>query len=136
MCFADRTVGPPGTTATPRESSIATLRIDLLETLYLTWRIPAWSTNLAQRVTARPKIVVLDSGLAAHQVNISPERMHPTRQPEPAGGLLEPLPSGAIVVERNPGRRADHAVNGNSDRGLEVADRLLGACTEAAVGVE
>ncbi len=62
--------------------------LDLLETLYLMWLVPAWSTNLTQRVTARPKIVVLDSGLAAHQVNISPESMHPTRRPEPAGGQI------------------------------------------------
>ncbi len=70
--------------------------LDLLETLYLTWRVPAWSTNLTQRVTARPKIVVLDSGLAAHQMNLSPESMHPTRQPEPAGGLLEAFVLGEL----------------------------------------
>jgi uncharacterized protein len=63
--------------------------LDLLEMLYLIWRVPAWSTNLTNRVTARPKLVVLDSGLAAHLINVSPTSMHPTRSPAPAGGLLE-----------------------------------------------
>ena len=63
--------------------------LDLLETLYLIWRVPAWSTNLTSRVTGRPKGVVLDSGLAAHQINVSPASMRPTFQPAPAGGLLE-----------------------------------------------
>ena len=63
--------------------------LDLLETLYLIWRVPAWSTNLTSRVAERPKVVVLDSGLAAHQINASPASLHPTRQPKPAGGLLE-----------------------------------------------
>lgn len=63
--------------------------LDLLETLYLIWRVPAWSTNLTRRVTGRPKIVVLDSGLAAHTNNVSATSMGPTRDPAPAGGLLE-----------------------------------------------
>ncbi len=63
--------------------------LDLLETLYLIWRVPGWSTNLTSRVIGRPKVLVLDSGLAAHQINVSPESMRPTLQPAPAGGLLE-----------------------------------------------
>lgn len=63
--------------------------LDLLESLYLIWRVPSWSTNLTKRITGRSKLVVLDSGLAAHLVNISPASMDPTRQPGPAGGLIE-----------------------------------------------
>lgn len=63
--------------------------LDLLETLYLIWRVPAWSANLTKRVTSRPKLALLDSGLAAHLINVSPASLDPTRQPTRAGGLLE-----------------------------------------------
>ena len=63
--------------------------LDLLEAMYLIWRLPAWSTNLTKRVTGRPKTVLLDSGLAAHLLHVSPSSMHPTRQPTSAGPLLE-----------------------------------------------
>lgn len=63
--------------------------LDLLDTLYLTWRLPAWSTNLTNRVAERPKIALLDSGLAAHLIHVSPTSLRPDRTPEPAGPLLE-----------------------------------------------
>lgn len=63
--------------------------LDLLETLYLIWRVPAWSANFTKRVVAHPKITIFDSGLAAHLINISPTSLRPTGQPTPAGGLLE-----------------------------------------------
>lgn len=70
--------------------------LDLLDTLYLTWRVPAWSTNLTSRVVGRPKIVVIDSGLAAHLLHVTPASMHPTRHPEPAGPLLEAFVLGEL----------------------------------------
>lgn len=39
--------------------------VDLLGTLFLVHRIPAWSTNLSKRVVSRPKVALLDAGLAA-----------------------------------------------------------------------
>ena len=63
--------------------------LDLLEALYIIWRIPGWSTNLTSRVVSRPKLVLLDSGLAAHLINVSPTSMETTHNPNPAGGLLE-----------------------------------------------
>jgi len=70
--------------------------LDLLETLYLTWRVPAWSTNLTNRVIGRPKIVLLDSGLAANLLHLTPASLHPTRHPEPAGPLLEAFVLGEL----------------------------------------
>jgi hypothetical protein len=69
--------------------------LDLLETLYLVWRVPAWSTNLTSRVTGRAKLVVLDSGLAAHLAHLTPASMALTANPEPAGPLLE----GMVLAE-------------------------------------
>jgi len=45
--------------------------LDLLETLFLVHRLPAWSTNLSQRVVSRPKIALHDTGLAARLLNVS-----------------------------------------------------------------
>ena len=70
--------------------------LDLLETLYLTWRVPPWSTNLSNRIASRPKAVMLDCGLAARLINVSPESLHPTREPKPAGGLLEAFVLGEL----------------------------------------
>lgn len=63
--------------------------LDLLEALYLVRRIPAWSSNFTKRVVGRPKATLVDSGLVASLLNLSPEAMHPTRNPTPAGPLLE-----------------------------------------------
>ncbi len=59
--------------ATDAEIPVRTLPpyLDLLETLYLIDRIPAWSTNLSKRVVDRPKVLLLDSGLAARLVNVN-----------------------------------------------------------------
>ncbi|WP_343203265.1 ATP-binding protein [Mycobacterium tuberculosis] len=63
--------------------------LDLLETLYLIDRIPAWSTNLSKRVVDRPKVLLLDSGLAARLVNVSPTGAGPHANPNAAGAIIE-----------------------------------------------
>lgn len=63
--------------------------LDLLEMLYLIWRIPAWSSNLTNRLVKRPKIALTDSGLLAHLLNLSPAGMDLLRDPTPAGPLIE-----------------------------------------------
>lgn len=63
--------------------------LDLLETLYLIDRVPAWSTNLSKRVVDRPKVLLLDSGLAARLVNVSPTGAGPNVNPDAAGAIIE-----------------------------------------------
>jgi predicted AAA+ superfamily ATPase len=69
--------------------------LDLLETLFLVQRIPAWSTNLSKRVVERPKISLLDTGLAARLVNVAAIGAGLAGTPEIAGQLLE----GCVVGE-------------------------------------
>lgn len=45
--------------------------LDLLESLFLVHRVPAWSTNLSQRVVSRPKVALDDTGVAARLMNVS-----------------------------------------------------------------
>ncbi len=61
----------------------------LLETLYLVHRLPGWSPHLATRAVTRPKVALLDTGLAASLVNVSPAGAGPAGDPQYAGRLLE-----------------------------------------------
>lgn len=70
--------------------------VDLLHTLYLIQTIPAWFTNFAQRVVERPKVSLLDSGLAARLINISAAGAAPEASPKVAGGLLEGFVAGEL----------------------------------------
>lgn len=63
----------------------------LLEAVFLVHRLPAWGTTLRSRVSARPKIHVLDYGVAARLLRLSPaklERLDPPTLTQ-FGHLLE-----------------------------------------------
>jgi predicted AAA+ superfamily ATPase len=47
----------------------------LLETLFLTARLEAWSTNLLGRVIKTPKAYVADSGLLCHLIGVDVDRL-------------------------------------------------------------
>ena len=67
----------------------------LLDLLFVTRRIPAWSSNLATRAVATPKLVLTDSGLNAHLTGMSPRRArHPTA---PVGPLIETFVLGELA---------------------------------------
>lgn len=68
--------------------------LDLLDLVFITRRVPAWSSNLATRAVATPKLVVNDSGLAAHLTGMSIKRArHPAA---PVGPLLETFVLGEL----------------------------------------
>lgn len=77
-------------------ASSLTRLIELLETLYLIQRVPAWSTNLSKRVVSRPKTSLLDTGLAARLVNVSATGAAPGINGEVAGNLLEGFVAGEL----------------------------------------
>jgi uncharacterized protein len=61
--------------------------MSLLEEIFLIRRIPGWSRNLGTRVTATPKLVFVDSGIAARLLSVD---SHALRRPgAPFGPLLE-----------------------------------------------
>jgi uncharacterized protein len=58
-----------------------------LANVFVIQLIPAWSTNLSKKVIRRPKLVIVDSGLAAHLTGTTVRRAEdPTA---PIGALLE-----------------------------------------------
>jgi len=69
--------------------------LNLLDLLFITRHIPAWSTNLTTRAVATPKLVLTDSGLAAHLTGMSLRR---ARQPTaPVGPLVETFVLGELT---------------------------------------
>lgn len=70
--------------------------LELLETLYLIHVLPAWGDNLTKRVTGRPKVALLDTGLAARLNHVTPSAMAPGAVSEAAGGLLESFVAGEL----------------------------------------
>jgi len=63
----------------------------LLEAVFLLHRLPAWGTTLGSRAASRPKIHVVDPGLAARLLRLSPDKLarrEPTALTE-LGHLLE-----------------------------------------------
>lgn len=49
--------------------------VDVLEDVYLIRNLPAWGKTLSSRTSGKPKIHLLDSGLAARLLRITPERL-------------------------------------------------------------
>ncbi|MGH2878611.1 MAG: ATP-binding protein [Solirubrobacteraceae bacterium] len=49
--------------------------VDLLETLFLIHRLPAWHSNLLSRLVKAPKLHVIDSGLLAYLLGANEERV-------------------------------------------------------------
>lgn len=49
--------------------------VRLLETLFLIRRLPAWGRTLRSRAAHSPKLHVVDSGLAAYLLGITPEKL-------------------------------------------------------------
>lgn len=70
--------------------------LDLLETLYLIHVLPAWGDNLTKRVTGRPKVSLLDTGLAARLNHVTPAAMAPGAVSDTAGGLFESFVAGEL----------------------------------------
>lgn len=58
-----------------------------LATAFLVQLVPAWSVNLSAKVVRRPKLVVVDSGLAAGLIGATPARL--ATAPDLLGPLLE-----------------------------------------------
>ncbi|MFA7239067.1 MAG: ATP-binding protein [Sulfuricellaceae bacterium] len=59
----------------------------LLETLFLVYRLPAWERNLGKRLVKAPKVFLPDSGMLAHLVELSAERL--TLEAGLPGSLIE-----------------------------------------------
>lgn len=61
--------------ATGLDWNTGELYLKLLESVFLVQRLPAWGTTLKSRATSKPKIHLLDSGVAARLLRVTPRRL-------------------------------------------------------------
>jgi predicted AAA+ superfamily ATPase len=73
--------------------------VALLETVYLVYRLPAWSTNLSKKAIRHPKLHFVDAGLAAHLLGMGADALC---RPDgiAAGPLLESFVAGELARQR------------------------------------
>lgn len=87
-----------------RQSGIPETSVDpyvrLLETLYLVHRLPAWGNSLPQRVVGRPKIIVIDSGVAAHLAGQTAERLTTFAADDQFGPLFEAFVASELLKQQ------------------------------------
>ena len=83
------------------EKSTAENYIKLLEAVYLVHRLPAWGTTLGSRITRHPKVHLVDSGVMAWMLNLTPQKIalgEPSVLTE-YGHLLETFAVGEILKQ-------------------------------------
>lgn len=83
------------------EKSTAENYVKLLEAVFLVQRLPAWGTTLGSRITRHPKMHLVDSGVMAWLLNLTPQKI---AQADPAtltdyGHLLETFAVGEILKQ-------------------------------------
>lgn len=118
-----------------RDQSGSYLR--LLELVYLTFELPAWSTNLSSRVSKRPKLHLVDSGLAAHLQNLNATQLAAT-DPNGAtrfGALLETFVVTEVIKQLGWSTTDARPHHYRTADGIEV-DLVLEAPDGRIVGVE
>lgn len=67
--------------------STARRYLGILRAVFLVVELPAWSTSLTTRLVKAPKVMLADSGLAAHVLGVDRARLD--ADPQLLGGLLE-----------------------------------------------
>lgn len=75
--------------------------VRLLEAVFLVHRLPAWGTTLSSRAASRPKIHVVDSGVAARLLRLTPDKLN-RRDPSALtelGHLLETFVVGELMKQ-------------------------------------
>lgn len=107
--------------------------VDLLETLFLIYRLPAWHSNLLSRLVKAPKLHIVDSGLLAYLLSANAERVW--SDPQTAGALIETFVVMEIVRQLSVDPDPPRAFHFRDRHGHEV-DMVLERRDGAVVGIE
>ncbi len=134
--LAGRTGGLLNTTDLSRGTGIAltSLRryLGLLEAMFLVRLIPAWTGNPARRLAKAPKVMFVDSGLAAHLAEVDAATM--ATSPTRFGPLLENFVFTELAKQASWHPRPVHLSHFRTHAGEEV-DLVL-ECGGRVIGVE
>jgi uncharacterized protein len=107
--------------------------VDLLETLFLVHRLPAWHSSVLGRLAKAPKLHVLDSGLLAYLLSADEGRMR--TDDRVAGALVETFVVMELVRQASADHDPPHMFHFRDRDGREV-DLVLQRRDGSVVGVE
>ena len=105
----------------------------LLEAVFLVRTVPPWHANIGKRLVKTPKVLLCDSGLAAHLMGIDAARLAQDRGL--FGGLLESFVAMEIVKQIGWSKAAPALYHFRTHEGDEV-DLVLEHRSGALVGIE
>lgn len=109
---------------------------ELLQRVYLIEELPAWGANLARAAVRSPKLVVCDSGLAAHLIGMSRARFVAGPDTRPgAGNLFETFVLTELLKIREWAKSDPRAYHWRDRSGREV-DLILEQRDGSVVAVE
>jgi uncharacterized protein len=136
--IAGRTAGEHNVSALARSfgcsPEVMTRMLGLLESVYVHYRLPAWSRNLTSKVARKPKIHMTDSGLAAALCGVDAEML---RRPEAtvSGAVLETFVVGELSRQLTWSDSEATMFHWRDRDGAEV-DVVLELPTGPVVGIE
>lgn len=107
--------------------------LTLLQTTFLLNTVPAWSGNLSKRLVRSPKIMLCDTGLAAHLQGVDEERL--SEEPTLRGPLLESFVAMELYKQASYSERRLDLYHYRTQSGEEV-DILMEDRSGRLVGVE
>jgi len=105
----------------------------LLEALFILAPLPPWSSHLGKRLVKAPKLLLRDTGLLAHLLGATQERLD--RDPDLLGGLLETFVAGEARMQIGWAKDRLHLFHYRTLPGQEV-DLLLERSDGRIVGLE
>jgi uncharacterized protein len=98
--------------------------VALLEALHLVTLVPAWSTNVTTRAKRRPKVTLVDTGLAADLCGLGDQAFAPTADGVAAGALFDTFVTTEVIKQATwSGRSVD--VSYFRDRNGAEVDLIL-----------
>ncbi len=106
----------------------------LLETLYLTHRLPAWRASLGSREVAAPKLHVIDSGLLCNLLNADRNRL--ASNPGLAGQVFESFCVGEFIRHLGWSTVRARTYHYREENGNVEVDLLMESTQGQLVGVE
>lgn len=110
--------------------------LNVLEGVFLIGRIPAWGANLTKRETRQRRVMVTDSGLAAHLCGVTPESLiDPEFSRGFDGRILEGFVLGELIRQVTWSEVRPHVFHLRDRNGVEV-DAILEANDGRVVAVK
>ena len=125
-CLAAQTAGVLNVTNAANQAGLerttAADYVKLLEAVFLIMRLPAWGTTLRARATRAPKIHMVDAGVAARLLRLTPEKLarRDASSLSQFGHLLETFVVGEIVRQASWSERVTTAGHWRTSDGDEI----------------